>query len=225
VANVVDMAYMFNADNTFCQYLCWDLSTAIDTFEIGARVEPGPRHSLHVKYGVDCECGDDQTLNPAPGHRGVCEGNANTSTVAPVRDCAASLLEDDVASLQFHAFILLSCFVIVLLVPCVYYKLTGAAVTSQKGKDSSDSSGATTSPSCSSRCLGRLRACWTPLVAVCVMQVMSCADFVTDMAVYSVMVLPPYGELPCQFGGLGNMVPCEEPAEGFELGQDSMFWL
>jgi hypothetical protein len=99
---------------------------------------------------------------------------------------------------------------IALLAPCVYHKLAGYVATTQKNKGkSSDSSCAPPSSSRSSRCLSRVRACWTPLVAVCCMQVMSLVgDFATDIAVYSAMVLR--GELPCQFGGLGDKISCEE---------------
>jgi hypothetical protein len=218
---VIEMGYMFSEarNGVFCQYLCWDMSDAVlnSRSKIGTSVNPGPRHSLFVSRDADCECAADQTLNPVPGHRGVCAGN--TAAIVPVKEDCSGLTADDVASFLLHIYILLACFLIVLLAPCVYHKLAGCVATSQKAEGtSSDSSSAPPASSRSSRCLGRVRACWTPLVAVCCMQVMSLGDFATDIAVYSAMVLR--GELPCQFGGLGDKVSCDEYENlGTDAGQ------
>jgi hypothetical protein len=58
------------------------------------------------------------------------------------------------------------------------------------------------------------------MIAVCFMQLLSLGDFVTDIAVYTDIVIYPYGELPCQFGGLGNKVSCDVAEGGFDVRQD-----
>jgi hypothetical protein len=123
MSNVTNVDRMFYANRgVFCQYLCWDLNneTLSQIRTIGATVSLGPRYSAFVGHGADCECGVNQTLDLSAGHRGVCEGNADITAAMPEKQCA-SLLVDDMSDLLIHAYILITCFLLMLLLPCLYH--------------------------------------------------------------------------------------------------------
>lgn len=218
VSSVENMMYMFQNINNAdweCEYMCWDLSDAafLKRDEIGVTVIPGPRYSTNV-VGGQCFCAENQELNITLGNRGVCERD-NNYTSTSISQCE-NVIESGLGSLLLHTFAIVACFALILVVHYVNNgspkksniktkndaELGGNMISSSSNNDHS-SVGST-----SSSCTHRVRACWTPLVALLFFQVLALTDFITDTLVY-LSVGKGDADFPCSFGGRGNMVSCE----------------